>query len=466
MDAYPSEKLRALRGALVRASLAQPIGARSSYRCLRLGLNLGLLHHTWIDGQRCELPARPPVEPLVAELDALGERALSELTPQVALAMTRRHLQLIGDADRWAKRRWNAEAVNRETGAAKLAVAVGGGGGSAFIALGAIDLLDGMLIHPALLAGASMGSILSAFRARSLSYQVESVIEETAELTRERVFGVSTLKSRYSIPATIRLTLQKGLGPFFRNEDGFGMRLGDTAIPLRIVVSGLVGAPPRDLEFYQYLLDKSWTGRSVRRLVFNFTRLASEFVFGDQALKTIVMGGDELTDGLSIVDAIGFSSSIPGVIHYDVERHDDDTHRRLTELMHHHGVSRLLDGGFSENVPTVSCREAIEQGVTGQMHTLVLGLDGFAPNLLKSPLWVPAQQLLRGQIARAKRTADHWHAFKQPLSPLRVVPSTAAMRSILQTGREEFADRASELREALVDVRPDYSTLKRRLTRA
>ena len=105
MDAYPSEKLRALRGALVRASLAQPIGARSSYRCLRLGLNLGLLHHTWIDGQRCELPARPPVEPLVAELDALGERALSELTPQVALAMTRRHLQLIGDADRWAKRR-------------------------------------------------------------------------------------------------------------------------------------------------------------------------------------------------------------------------------------------------------------------------------------------------------------------------------------------------------------------------
>ena len=40
------------------------------------------------------------------------------------------------------------------------------------------------------------------------------------------------------------------------------------------------------------------------------------------------------------------------------------------------------------------------------------------------------------------------------------------MRTILQTGREEFADRARALREALVDVRPDYSTLKRRLTRA
>lgn len=465
MDSYAPHKLRALRSALVRASLVQPVAARSSYRCLRLGLNLGLLHHTWIDGKRCELPSHAPVNPLLAELESLGCKDLGELAPQAALAMAQRHIQCISAADRWAKRRWNAQAVNRETGAAKLAIALGGGGGASFIALGAVDLLDGMSIHPSLLAGASMGSILSAFRARKLSYQVESVIEETSELTRDRVFGVSTLKSRYSIPATVRLTLQKGLGPFFRNPDGFGMRLNDTAIPLRIVVSGLVGNPPRDLEFYQYLLEKSWTGRSVRRLVFNFTRLASEFVFGDNALETIALGGDELSAGLSIVDAIGFSSSIPGVIHYDVERHDDDTHRRLTELMQQRGVSRLLDGGFSENVPSLTCRDAIDQGATGQAHTLVLGLDGFAPNLLHSPLWVPAQQLLRGQIARAKEASDLWHAFKEPLSPLKVVPGSSAMRIILQKGREAFADRASELREALVDVRPDYMTFKRRLTR-
>jgi len=466
MDYFDADKLRALRCALVEASLAQPAAARTNYRCLRLGLNLALLHHTWIDGQRVELPAQAPVAPLVAELSVLGVKALRELSSEAALAMAQRHFQLIADADRWAKRRWNAQAVHLETGAAKLAIALGGGGAASFIALGAVDLLDGMDIQPSLLAGASMGSILSAFRARDQRYQVESVIEETLELSRDKVFGVSTLKSRYSIPATVRLTFQRGLGPFFRNEDGFGMRIGDMAIPLRIVVSGLVGAPPRDLEFYQYLLEKSWTGRSVRRLVFNFTRLASEFVFGDATLKTIALGGDDVSAGLGVVDAIGFSSSIPGVIHYDVERHDDDTHGRLTELMQRHGVSRLLDGGFSENVPSLTCREAIDQGVTGQSHTLVLGLDGFAPNLLHLPLWVPAQQLLRGQIARAKVASDHWHGFKEPLSPLRVVPGPSTMRSILQKGREEFAPLAGAVQEALVDVRPDFIALKRRLTRA
>ena len=112
--------------------------------------------------------------------------------------------------------------------------------------------------------------------------------------------------------------------------------------------------------------------------------------------------------------------------------------------MHHHGVSRLLDGGFSENVPTVSCREAIEQGVTGQMHTLVLGLDGFAPNLLKSPLWVRATAAQRADYARQTRSGSlaRVQATSEPAAGR---ASTAAMRTILQTGREEFADRASEL---------------------
>ena len=218
------------------------------------------------------------------------------------------------------------------------------------------------------------------------------------------LWRLDALRSLSSIPATIRLTLQKGLGPFFRNEDGFGMRLGDTAIPLRIVVSGLVGAPlaiSSSIVLARQRLDRS-LGASLG-VQFHPPRL--EFLFGDQALKTIVMGGDELTDGLSIMDAIGFPSSIL-VVHYDVERHDDDTHRRLTELMHHHGVSRLLDGGFSENVPTHFVREAIEQGVTGQMHTLVLGLDGFAPNLLDAFNGSRRNSCSEGRLRAPKRAAD------------------------------------------------------------
>jgi hypothetical protein len=124
----------------------------------------------------------------------------------------------------------------------------------------------------------------------------------------------------------------------------------------------------------------------------------------------------------------------------------------------------LLDGGFSENVPSITCRTAIDEGVTGQVHTLVLGLNGFAPNILHLPLWVPAQQLLRGQIARARAASDYWHAFREPLSPVRVVPGPKTMRTILQKGREAFAVQALEIQEALQDPRQDYAQFKRRLT--
>ena len=95
METYAPHKLRALRSALIRASLVQPVAARSSYRCLRLGLNLGLLHHTWIDGKRCELPSQAPVAPLLAELESLGTDQLSELLLSTYPKITRRGLMEI-----------------------------------------------------------------------------------------------------------------------------------------------------------------------------------------------------------------------------------------------------------------------------------------------------------------------------------------------------------------------------------
>ena len=54
-----------------------------------------------------------------------------------------------------------------------------------------------------------------------------------------------------------------------------------TAIPLRIVVSGLVGAPPRS-RVLSILARQELDWSLGASLGNNFTRLASEFVFGDQ----------------------------------------------------------------------------------------------------------------------------------------------------------------------------------------
>ena len=61
--------------------------ARSSYRCLRLGVDPGLCRHTWIDGQRCELPlARPSSR--WSPNSARSASVRSAVTPQVAFTAT------------------------------------------------------------------------------------------------------------------------------------------------------------------------------------------------------------------------------------------------------------------------------------------------------------------------------------------------------------------------------------------
>ena len=66
-------------------------------------------------------------------------------------------------------------------------------------------------------------------------------------------------------------------------------------------------------------------------------------------------------------------------------------------------------------------------------------------------------------------------AWLQPQAGVRVVrrlrkhlerQQGACACVVMGTHVRSLSQRASELREALVDVRPDYSTLKRRLTRA
>ena len=181
------------------------------------------------------------------------------------------------------------------------------------------------------------------------------------------------------------------------------------------------------------------------------SRLISEFLVGDGLLQPIVLGGDALTSQLDVADALGFSSSIPGLLHYDVDRDDNRSHSVLTEIMQTHGVSRLIDGGFAENVPVVALRREVQSGSLGCGNVIIAGLDGFAPNLLRQPLWLPAQQLIRTQVQRSEAEADYWWAFKRTLSPQNILPSPGPLREVVQRGRDEFTFIARALQEALVE---------------
>jgi predicted acylesterase/phospholipase RssA len=445
-------KLRAVRRGLVAATVERDESDRQGLRALRFALQLAALGDTWEDGRPVAFEQDYRfLDQALEEVDAW--RTAGGIDPRVASVAAARWLEALGVTLERARRDLPPEALARELGAPQLAVAVGGGGGVSFISIGALDLIEGMGITPSMIAGASMGSVIGALRARAVSMSVEEMLEDTGDLTRADLFGISTLHNHYSIPATVRLTYRHGLARFFLRPDGGVQRLCDAPIPFRVVVTGMAGEAPHGMDFYQHLLDASFTGRSVRRLVFGFTRLLAEFFLSERSLKPIVFGACEASSQVDVLDAVGFSSSIPGLLHYDVEREDRDAHDRLAQLMREHSVSRLMDGGFTENVPIHALRGEIDRGFFGHTNVLTLGLDAFAPNLLNNPLFVPVQQLIRAQVQRSQEASDFWCAFRKPLSPLNVLPDQETLRLAIQQGRKEFAPEAAEVQEGLRDLR-------------
>ena len=444
--------LRDLHRRLVVDSLEQAEEDRNAYRLLRMVLRCGTLRETWVDGHCIPIGGGEGalterihevvdrlewVDGPVGVTDAMG--ALHELWPLFQLESDRQRSLL------------PEQALRREWGAPLLALAIGGGGGVSYISLGALDLLEGLGIRPAMVMGASMGSIVAAMRSLSSDFSIESVLLMTEELSEKRLLSVSSMHNRYSIPGALRLMLRAGLGERLQTDTGHWIRMSETVIPLRVVVSGLAGEAPHAMDYYEHLFEGSLTRRSLRRLILNMTRLIGEFFVGDGLLQPLVLGGDALTSQLDVADALGFSSSIPGLLHYDVDREDNRSHSVLTEIMQTHGLSRLIDGGFAENVPVLSLRREVQSGSLGRSNVLIAGLDGFAPNLLRQPLWLPAQQLIRSQVQRSEQEADYWWSFKRPLSPQNIFPAPSLLREVVQRGRDEFTFVARALQEALVE---------------
>lgn len=444
--------VRDLRRRLVLDSLEQPEAARDAHRLLRLVLRCGMLQETWIDGQ-C-VPIGGAHSHFIETINRVVDR-LEWVDGRVQVDDAMGALQALwhpfqGECER-QRSLLPEEALRREWGAPLLALAIGGGGGVTYISLGALDLLEGLEIRPSMVMGASMGSIVAAMRSLSNAFAIERVLSMTEELNEKRLLSVSSMHNRYSIPGALRLMLRSGLGPSLQKESGHWIRMGETAIPLRVVVSGMAGEAPHAMDYYEHLFEGSLTRRSLRRLIVNMTRLISEFLVGDGLLQPLVLGGDALTSQLDVADALGFSSSIPGLLHYDVDRDDNRSHRVLTEIMQTHGVSRLIDGGFSDNVPALSLRREVQTGALGRSNVIIVGLDGFAPNLLRQPLWLPAQRLIRTQVQRSEEEADYWWSFKRPLSPQNILPGPSQLREVVQRGRDEFTFIARALQEALVD---------------
>jgi predicted acylesterase/phospholipase RssA len=226
-----------------------------------------------------------------------------------------------------------------------LALVLGGGGGTGYVFVGAMWLLQEAGITPDLMCGASMGAILAAFRARERTFPLERVRKIVQELSWRKVFRLFDTASRYGVPATLKLYLRAAVSEHFM-QDGRVLNLEDLAIPTRIMVGGIRQLANPDQ--YAHLLDgvEKLHVKAPRREV---ASLLATLVA--QPALPIVLGEDALTRQFDVVDAMGFSSAVPGVIHYDVLRDDPRMHGLLATLLRRESVTRLVDGGVADNLP-------------------------------------------------------------------------------------------------------------------
>jgi predicted acylesterase/phospholipase RssA len=379
------------------------------------------------------------VEALKPHLDVGGEglssaaRALEPL-----LAATRERRTRILDSFSLDRDSLEAEITTRQ-----LVVVAGGGGGSGYGYPGGFTLLNRRGLQPELVAGTSIGALMGVFRARTRVFDLAPMVAAADSLSWQKVFRALDLDSRYGLPATLRLYLRAAIGNLFEREDGSAMTLADLELPMLVVVTGItVDGLKHDLDYYEHFMD----GLSGPARVFRRSRLArvsrlagifKEMMGSPESLREIVFGSDESTKEADVIDTVGFSSAIPGLIHYDIYREDERMRRLLDTLYGATGITRLLEGGLVNNLPCRPAYAEVMGGRIGRRNPFVFAMDCFAPRA-RSPIFMPAQQLVRANVVRNIPYAHLVFNLKRRLNPLNLVPKMMDITKAMNWTIEEL----------------------------
>jgi predicted acylesterase/phospholipase RssA len=443
-----SRPFEAAEQALVRSIVSLPRWIpEPEEHALRYALNLARLGRVRAeDGGDVDL--EEPLAPFRAELGPQVEAVLlgpggvdrdgtvrlaSQLLPRIRAA---RSLALQAGGGRISP-----EGLDRETCEKALVLVCGGGGGVSYAFLGGFSLLEQYGLAPRLMAGSSMGSILLLFRARHLRFDPEQIAGVVGRLSFRTLFRFLEAESRYGVPGAMRLYLRAGIGDFIAGPGGSPLTLGELPIPLLVAVTGIrTGALPHDPSYYEHLLDlhgRAPRPNAARRLARDLIGSLSELVVQRDRFTRLYLGLEEETRAFDAIDAVGFSSSIPGVIHYDVVREDERMHALLRRLFERHDLFRLMDGGIADNVPARAAYQAVQDGRLGTRNAFVLAFDGFGPKL-SQPLWFTVERLVAQNVARNLPFIHHQKSFQRVLSPVELLPRLSRLRLAIQWGKEEL----------------------------
>src|SRR5439155_6705829 len=150
--------------------------------------------------------------------------------------------------------RVSLDTIDHELRHKSLVLVAGGGGGTGYVYIGVMSLLDEYGLKPRLLVGTSIGAVLALFRSRLPRFDQDEIVNIVRTLSWRKLFRAISTENRYGLPAALRLFLRAGIGRWFGAEGagGGGVKLSELPIKTIITVSGIRrGKLPHPIEFYE-----------------------------------------------------------------------------------------------------------------------------------------------------------------------------------------------------------------------
>lgn len=369
------------------------------------------------------------------------------------LSQVRQRVMIVREATEQARREilathahdFTAAELDAELCNKVLVLAPGGGGGSGFVYIGLVARLKAEGILPSYIVGASIGALLGGLVARDAEPDIDSLLAWGKGLRMRQIFSRPTIGGSLSLPGAVRLHL-RGMDQMMRHPDGSPLRMKDLAIPYDAMIAGVRLSAYRDLP----ALPERRSHMLGAPMVIAERMLHLLSYFSPQVAKEIVLGQDEATRELRVVDAIGLSSAVPGVLQYTPWREDALSLSILSDLREKHKLRTFMDGGTVANVPARAAWEGVQTGRIGTRNAFYLALDCFHPQWSAGHAWlVPVTQAIQGQMSKQRPYYDWLVRFQPTPSPINLLPSEAVFDKAFEWGWKQAEEILPQLKEAL-----------------
>ncbi len=333
----------------------------------------------------------------------------------------------------------------------KLVLVLGGGGGAGYPHMGVFSVIAELGLTPSMIVGSSMGALLGLFRAINQEYDPGVM---AIGLPRPSEFGrvFSTYRgfSRFGFPGAMELTIRPVATETFSTILGKDIPpINDTAIKLRPVVTGLRTGMQYSLTQVEREIDRSQRTISALRVPRRLRLLFSTvqmMLQNPRYLEEVVFGSDEGLEDVDVVDAVGFSCAVPGVIHYDIFRKNSETAPRLRQIFQNRGFFRLTDGGVVANVPSRIAWNCVQRGEIEHRNAFIMSFDAMAPQLNLNAPFYPFEKLIAQNVQAHLPYSDFHFAYKSPPSPVKLLQSYQSLQNVIARTRDQLEEHRPYIR--------------------